>query len=209
VGASKYLNLLVQRYLPELPAVRPILEGVGAVADVSCGTGQALITLAGAYPLCRYVGYDAFEGNVARATASAQERGVADRVRFVRQDVSSGLPEQFDLVWIFDVVHDAPHPLALLRSIRRVLRPGGIYVCEDSACAERWEEDIAPRGVMMYASSVLYCLPTVLAQGGEGLGAAWLTELTMRGLCAEAGFGTVRAIPVEAAGARLYEVNRE
>src|SRR5258708_20848422 len=54
------------------------------------------------YPQSRYVGYEVFAPFVARATANAQEAGVADRVRFHHLDVSEGLPEQYDVITTFE-----------------------------------------------------------------------------------------------------------
>src|SRR5262249_10150061 len=91
-------NLLVQHWLPLMPDVRARLERGADVADVGCGTGRALLTLAAAFPNSRYVGYDVSGRAVARARANAVEAGVADRVRFEVSDASRGLPATHDVV---------------------------------------------------------------------------------------------------------------
>jgi tRNA A58 N-methylase Trm61 len=78
------------------------------VADVGCGSGKALNTLAQAFPASRYVGYDNHAPSVEAARAAAEQAGVADRVRFEHRDVAAaGLPAAYDVVFTFDVVHDA------------------------------------------------------------------------------------------------------
>src|SRR5690606_25679874 len=109
------------------------------VADIGCGSGRALINLAKAFPNSRFVGYDAFQPQVDRAIANARAAGVEDRVRFERRDGSSGLPEQYDVITTFDVVHDAADPRGLLRSIREALRPNGIYLIMEFNYSERLE----------------------------------------------------------------------
>ena len=116
--AGWFENLLIPVWLPAIPQVQAKLERGALVADVGCGRGKAVIKLAQAFPRSRYVGYDSFEPTIAEATAHAQDAGVTDRVRFEHRDASTGLPEQYDVITTFDVVHDAIDPVGLLRAIR-------------------------------------------------------------------------------------------
>jgi SAM-dependent methyltransferase len=172
---------------------------------VGCGRGRGLIKLAQAFPRSRYVGYDNFGPTVARATANAREAGVSDRVRFEERDVSKGLPAQFDVITTFDVVHDAVDPLQLLQSIRRALRPGGVYVCLDINCSDKLEENANPLGAMFHGVSVFYCMTTSLANNGAGLGTLGFHEAKVRELCEKAGFSSVRRVPLENPFNNLYE----
>jgi SAM-dependent methyltransferase len=199
-------HLLLPVWIPSMPEVQTRLERGCQVADVGCGRGRAVIKLAQAFPNSRYIGYDAFGPTIERATANARAAGVADRVRFEHRDVSDGLPEQFDLITTFDVVHDAVNPRGLLRAIRGGLRPDGRYVCLDVNCSERLEENAGPLGAFFYSGSVLYCMTTSLAHGGEGLGTCGLHEGKVRELCAEAGFSDVRRVPLENPFNILYEI---
>jgi SAM-dependent methyltransferase len=204
--------VLVQRALPAMPAVAALLEAGTDVADVGCGRGGALIALARAFPRSHFVGYDAFAPTVGAAAARAAAAGVGDRVRFVALDAARGLPELFDVVTSFDVVHDAVDPGGLLRAIRAALRPGGRYVCFEPRSAERIEERVGPRSTFLYGVSLLYCMTTSLAGGGVGLGALGLPESAVRALCADAGFSAVRRVDLlDARGEEdrfhaLYEV---
>ena len=202
---SQVENLLLEEWLPAAPEVKRKLEEGAAVADVGCGRGAVLIKLAEAFPNSRYVGYDAFEPMIARATATAAAAEVADRVSFRHLDASKGLAEQYDVIMTFDVVHDAVDPRGLLRAIRQALRPGGSYLMLENNCSDKIQDNAGPVATRRYGQSILYCLPTSLAGGGAGLGSDGLPESKVRELCAEAGFGSVR-LPWKSAFSVLYEI---
>ncbi len=199
-------NLLVPVWLPAMPEVQAKLVRGALVADVGCGHGKALIKLAQTYPQSRYIGYDSFAPSIEQARINAQKAGVADRVSFEQRDASQGLPEQYDIITTFDVVHDAVNPRGLLRAIREGLRPGGRYVCLEINSSDKLEENIGLLGSFFYSVSVLYCMTSSLAHHGEGLGTVGIPESKMRELCAEAGFGHVRRVPMENPFNILYEV---
>src|SRR6266536_3739852 len=204
-SASFFEHLLVPVWLPAMPEVQAKLERGALVADVGCGHGRALIKLAQTYPQSHYVGYDLFAPSVAKATANAHAAGVADRVLFEHLDVSEGLPEQYDIITTFDVVHDAVNPRKLLRAIREGLRPDGRYVCMEANGSDKLEENAGLLGSLFYGVSVLYCMTTSLANHGEGLGTLGLPETKLRAVCTEAGFSDVRRVPIEVPFNVLYE----
>jgi SAM-dependent methyltransferase len=199
-------NNLVQNWLPQMPDVQARLERGALLADVGSGYGQALIRLAQAFPKSRFVGYDINERSLAHARAEAERAGVSDRVRFERRDASTGLPEQYDLITTFDVVHDTVDPRGLLRAIRQALTPDGIYICEEINGSERLEENAGVVGALLYGVSVLFCMTQSLEAHGEGLGTFGLPEPKMREFGAEAGFGSVRRVPVEDPFNSFYEL---
>src|SRR5438874_7278400 len=204
--AGWFENLLIPVWVPAMPEVQAKLERGALVADIGCGRGKALIKLALAFPRSRYVGYDIFEPTIAQATAQAQAAGVADRVRFEHRDVSAGLPEQYDVITTFDVIHDAIDPRGLLRTNRQALRSDGRYVCLDINCAERLEGNAGPLGSLCCGVRVLYCRITLLSGHGEGLGTVGLPEGKLQELSLEAGFSCVRRVPLENPFNNLYEL---
>jgi 2-polyprenyl-3-methyl-5-hydroxy-6-metoxy-1,4-benzoquinol methylase len=205
-SAGMYEHMLVSMYLPSMPDVKAKLEHGADVADIGCGHGKALIKLAQTYPRSRYVGYDGFAPSIVRAKANAQEAGVADRIRYEHRDASQGLPEQYDVITTFDVVHDAVSPQGLLRAIHEGLRPGGRYVCVEFNGSDKLEENAGLVGSLFYGVSILYCMTTSLAGHGEGLGTLGLPETKLRELAAEAGFGEVKRFPTEVPFKALYEM---
>jgi hypothetical protein len=110
------------------------------------------------------------------------------------------------VITTFDVIHDAVDPAGILRQIHGALRPGGRYVCVDINCAERPEDNVGPVATMLYAFSVSYCLTVSLAEGGAGLGTCGLTEPVLRRMAADAGFRTVRHLPIDDPFNTVYEL---
>ncbi len=190
-----------------MPDVEAKLRAGGLVADVGCGRGRALVKLAQSFPKSRCIGYDVYPPTVQQAEGNARAAGVGDRVRFEARDIAGqGLPQEFDIVCTFDVVHDAADPQGLLRSIRRGLKPDGIYICLDINCSHKLEENIGPLGALFHGFSVLYCMTTSLSQGGVGLGTVGFHELNVRKMSEEAGFSRVRRLPLENPFNNVYEI---
>jgi 2-polyprenyl-3-methyl-5-hydroxy-6-metoxy-1,4-benzoquinol methylase len=199
-------NQLIQSWLPMTPDAQNRLERGATLADVGAGYGQAIITLAQAFPRSRFIGYDINERSVERARAAAERAGVSDRARFERLDIAMGLPEQYDLITSFDVIHDTADPRGTLRAIRQALKPDGIYLCVETNGSERLEENAGTVGALLYGVSVLFCMTQSLAALGEGLGTFGMPEPVVREMCAEAGFGAVRRAPIEDPFNSLYEI---
>lgn len=206
--AQWHQNMLVQQWLPLVPGTQAKLSAGARVADVGCGTGQALIALARAFPAVTGVGYDSHPQVVDQARQAAAAAGVADRVSYQVHDAATGLPEAFDIIATFDVVHDAADPLGLLRSIRDGLHPDGRYLCLEINCADQPGGNVGPIASLLYGFSLLYCMTTSLAQGGEGLGTLGLPESSLRRLAGKAGFGHVRRVEMDNPFNTLYELTR-
>jgi cyclopropane fatty-acyl-phospholipid synthase-like methyltransferase len=158
-----------------IPASETIssLENASALyypQPAGCGRGRAPIKLAQAYPKSRFVGHDIFELTVGWANLNAEHAGVGDRVTVRHLDVVEGLPERYDIISTFDVVHDAANPQGLLNAIRQQLKDDGTYLYLDMNCSDRLEEHSGPIGSLSHGFGVLYCMTTSLAQDGVGLG---------------------------------------
>ncbi len=204
-SAGMYRNQLIRKWLPTMPEVMKTLEAGGSALDVGCGSGRAAIALAQAFPKARVFGFDAHAGSLERARNNAKAAGLADRIKFEVVD-GTRLPEaEFDLISTFDVVHDSVDPLALLRAIRRALKPGGTYLMVEVNVSARLEDNINPMGRMMYSMSTLYCMSVSLAGGGAGIGAC-MGEDKARELVREAGFTQFRRLPIDDLFSALYEV---
>lgn len=204
--AQWHENMLVQIWLPLLPQVQAKLEAGARVADIGTGSGHALRTLARKYPKGRYVGYDEHAPAIDRARDAADSDGLNERVRFEVLDAANGLPEKFDIITTFDVLHDAVDPLAVLRAIHEALNPDGRYVCLDINCADDPDANQGPIATLFYGFSLLYCMTTSLARGGAGLGTLGLPEATLRELAGDAGFSAVRRIEMDNPFNNLYEL---
>ena len=206
--AQWHQNTLVQQWLPLVPDTTARLRAGARVADVGCGTGQALIALARAFPAITGTGYDTHPPVIEQARQAAAHAGVADRISYQVLDAAAGLPESFDVITTFDMVHDAIDPLGLLRSIHDALRSGGRYLCLEINCSDQAADNTGPIATLLYGFSVLYCMTTSLADGGEGLGTLGLPAPVLRQLAGKAGFTHVRQVEMDNPFNSLYELTR-
>jgi SAM-dependent methyltransferase len=205
-SAGWYENLLIPVWLPLVPNVLTKLEQGARVADVGCGRGRALIKLAQAYPESRFVGYEVYAPNVDAALKNVRAAGLEDRITIRHADASAGLDGRYDVITTFDVVHDAVNPRGMLRAIHDALQPGGAYMCLEINCSDKPEENQGPIGALLQSCSVLLCLTLSLSANGEGLGTLGLHEPRLRELGSEAGFASVRRIPMDNPFNSLYEL---
>ena len=203
---SFYDNLLVRQWLPMTDGLVHKLEQGTRWADVGCGSGLAVIRLAEAFPNSRFIGYDSFEGQLRLAREAAEAAGVADRVRFEQLDATGGLPERYDVVSAFDVVHDAADPQALTAAIRHALAPDGTFLILEMNSADDPDDNIGPVATLMYGISIVYCMTTSLAHGGAGLGTCGLPPARVRELCQSAGFNAVEPLDIQDPFNSLYVV---
>jgi 2-polyprenyl-3-methyl-5-hydroxy-6-metoxy-1,4-benzoquinol methylase len=212
VGMSRFTQAwfdhrLLGDWLPALPHLEERLESGIRWADVGCGAGRAVIRLAEAFPASTFVGYDAFPAQIERARDAAERAGLGDRrVRFEVADAARGLPETFDVISTFDVVHDAADPAGLVAGIRRSLSDDGSYLWLEINCADDPADNTGPIATVMYGFSVLYCMTTSLAQGGSGLGTCGCPPAVVEQLGRAAGFASINELPIGDPFNRLYEL---
>jgi SAM-dependent methyltransferase len=204
LGRGTFDELLLDAYLPLVPGLTERLAAGARAADVGCGTGHAVVLLAGAYPASTFVGYDLAADAVARASSEAAEAGLGNARFEVRDAARLAVEEPFDVVFVFDAVHDQVAPAEVLERIHAALVPGGTFVMVEPRASSDLEGNLAnPLAPLLYSVSTLHCLTVSLAGGGAGLGAAWGEQLA-RTMLAEAGF--VEATVHEAPGDPLNAV---
>jgi SAM-dependent methyltransferase len=190
------------------PPPRPFAASARASPSAASSASRPTKRDAPAFPAVTGTGYDAYPPVIEQARQAAAEAGVADRVTYQVRDAAAGLPEAFDVITTFDVVHDSADPLGLLRSIRDALRPGGRYLCLEINCADQPAGNVGPIASLLYGFSLLYCMTTSLAQDGEGLGTLGLPESRLHQLAGKAGFGQIRRVEMDNPFNTLYELTR-
>jgi SAM-dependent methyltransferase len=191
--APAFRNFLCQQWIPALPSVDAALRAGGSVADIGCGNGQALLVLARGYPNATLVGFDSHAPAIAAARTNAQVANVDERVRFEVRDVVDGIPGTYDLITLFDVLHDMPRPREALAAIARALAPGGTcFIVEFNVFGDLASNLDHPLGIgaFGYSASLNYCMTQALAVGGEGTGTC-MGEERLRAFASEAGLGSV------------------
>ncbi len=115
---------LVAEWLPALDGVVERLQAGGTVADVGCGHGASTILMAQAFPASTFRGFDYHDGSVATARERAKGAGVDDRVEFQATPAASYSGSGYDLVTMFDCLHDMGDPAGAARHVRESLAPG-------------------------------------------------------------------------------------
>jgi len=199
-------------YLPSIPDLHARLAGgTGAkVADVACGVGWAGISLARAYPNITVDGFDPDEPSIEIARTNAEEAGVADRVRFEARDgADPGLEGRYDLAIVVEAIHDLAHPVAVLRSIREMLKPGGTLLVADERTEDAFTAPATETERLFYAYSVLCCLPSAMEDDTSAGTGTVMRRSTFEAYAAEAGFGGVSVLPIEHDFLRFYRLDRE
>ncbi|MET0524783.1 MAG: methyltransferase domain-containing protein [Nocardioides sp.] len=188
-----FLGPLTQDWVPAMPGVGELLSRPGAVAlDVGCGVGWSTIALARAYPDLTVVGVDSDEASITDARHNASGSDVASRVRFeVGASDSPVTPGSADVVFFFEALHDMAHPVAALATARAALRPGGRVVVVDENVLDAFTPNGPEMERMLFASSVLHCLPVGLSEpNSSGTGAMMRPDVLER-YAAAAGFVSV------------------
>lgn len=181
---------LEDHILPLIPGIAGRLKAGIDVVDIGCGRGMGITALAAAFPNSRFTGYDLCEETIAYARANAAAEGLTN-IRFDRLDVAELEGEAYDLVFTFDAVHDQAQPATVLSNIRRILKPGGVYLMQDIDARTDVADNIGkPLATYLYTISCMHCMTVSLAQGGLGLGAAWGEELALA-MLKDAGFADV------------------
>lgn len=189
--APWYRHMLVPVVLPGLDDVVPKLESGAAVADVGCGAGIALITMAKAFPSSDFHGYELSEHALELAGRNKDAAGVSN-VSF--HDVrGEELPsdQRFDFITTFDCIHDMTHPRDVMSAIRKAVKDDGTYLIADIKARPTYEDNLEenPMVALMYGFSVLSCMASALSEpDGEGLGTLGFHEEVAREMTREAGF---------------------
>jgi SAM-dependent methyltransferase len=183
---------LISTWLPALDGVVAKLERGAAVADVGCGHGASTILMAQSFPASTFVGSDYHEGSITTARQRAVEAGVSDRVRFEVASASSFSGRGYDLVTMFDCLHDLGDPVGAARHVRQALAADGTWMIVEPIAGDRVEDNFNPIGRLFYGFSTLLCTPASLSQDvGLALGGQ-AGEARIRDVVTQAGLTRFR-----------------
>lgn len=177
---------LVGAWLPALDGVVEKLQRGASVADVGCGHGASTILMARAFPNSRFVASDYHPESIEIARGRAQDAGVADRITFEVRPATEISGQKYDLVTIFDALHDMGDPVGAARRIRGALADDGTWMVVEPAAGDSMSANLNPIGRAYYGFSTLLCTPTSLAQDvglalGTQAGPARIRDVTLAG----------------------------
>lgn len=157
------------------------------VLEAGCGVGAQTVRLAAASPEARFISVDISTDSLAQARRAVAEAGL-DNVTFMRANLLNPpfADESFDHVFVCFVLEHLAEPLAVLRRLRRLLRPGGqITVIEGDHGSCYFHPESAE------AMAVWRCL----IQAQAAMGGDSLIGRRLHPLLAAAGFNDVRVRP--------------
>jgi 2-polyprenyl-3-methyl-5-hydroxy-6-metoxy-1,4-benzoquinol methylase len=173
------------------------------VADIGCGQGYSTIAIAAAYPDAEVTGFDVDEPSVtdARSRAAAANVDVQFEVSDAASLSGSG---PFDLICIFEALHDMAAPVAALEAAGRALAPGGHVLVMDERVAERFTAPGDEVERMMYGWSVVHCLPASRCEHPSAALGTALRADTVLALADQAGLSHAEILPIDNDFFRFY-----
>ncbi|MEP7106013.1 MAG: class I SAM-dependent methyltransferase [Chloroflexota bacterium] len=186
-----YNTNLVSAWLPALAGVEEKLRVGATVADVGCGLGSSTRLMAEAYPGSRFTGFDYHQESIDLARRKAKAAGL-DSIRFEAAPAAAFPGTNYDLVTMFDCLHDMGDPVGAARHVRQALAADGTWMVVEPIAGDKVEQNLNPVGRAYYAFSTLLCTPSSLAQEvGLALGAQ-AGESRIRDVATAAGFTRFR-----------------
>ena len=200
-------NLLGSEWLPAVPELheRLLADPPARVADIACGQGRSSIELARAYPLVLVDGIDSDHASIEGARKNLEGSGVEERVTFHERNAADAeLAGRYDLVTIFEALHDMSYPVDVLRAARGLLGDGGMMLIGDERTQEEFTAPASEVERLYYGFSVFHCLPVgMVGEGAAGTGTVIRAE-TVKRYAEEAGFSSCEVLPIEHDFWRFY-----
>ncbi len=206
-----FMNLLSTEWLPAVADVdlRLRAQPPAQVLDVACGTGWSSIAMALAYPDISVEGVDLDGDAIRAARENAEQAGVADRVRFsVADAVDLGGTRAYDLVMIFEALHDMSRPVAVLQAARQMLSEDGALLVVDELVADEFTVPASPVERVAYGWSVISCLPGAMGDPDTAATGAVMRPSVLHQYALEAGFNELEVLPIDTDYWRFYRLLR-
>jgi SAM-dependent methyltransferase len=187
-----YAAHLVPEWIPALDGVRAKLERGARVADVGCGHGASTALMAEAFPNSTFVGFDYHDASITRARELCREAGVAANTSFVVAGAKEYPGRDYDLVCMFDCLHDMGDPAGASAHVLETLKADGTWLIVEPMAGDRVQDNLNPVGRVFYGASTLVCCPASLDQEvGLALGAQ-AGEERLRAVVESGGFTRFR-----------------
>ncbi len=184
-------------------------EPPARVADVGCGQGYSTVAIARAYPTAVVEGIDLDEPSIDDARAFAATTDLGGRVSFSTRDAGElAATGPYDVVCIFEALHDMSRPVDALVAARAALTPGGSLLVVDERVADEFSAPGDAVERVMYGWSVVHCLPVSLAEQPSAALGTVLRADTVRRLARQAGFDEVEVLAIENDFFRFYRLVR-
>jgi SAM-dependent methyltransferase len=212
IGQSQFTRPLFERllgneWLPAVPEIDARLrdDPPARVADLACGGGRSSLAIARAYPRVRVDGIDLDAASIELARANLAGSGLEDRVAFVHSNAGE-VEGRYDLVTIFEALHDMAHPVDVLRTAAAMLADGGSVLVADERVADAFTAPADAAERLTYGFSVTHCLPVGRTEPGSAATGAVMRAGTLRRYATAAGFTRVDVLDIESDVWRFYRL---
>ncbi len=195
---NAYRASLVPEWLPALDGVVEKLKAGAKVADVGCGHGHSTVLMAQEFPNSRFWGFDVHEESILAARENAADAGVADRVAFEVAKSDTYESRGYDLICMFDCLHDMGRPVDAIAHAARSLAEDGTVMLVEPFANDKVEDNINPVGRLYYAASTTLCCAHAISENGTHVLGAQAGEAALAEIVSKAGltrFNRVMATP--------------
>jgi len=185
-----YKGHLVAEWIPALEGVEAKLTEGAKVADIGCGHGASTVLMAEAFPASEFHGFDYHPASIERAREAATEAAI-DNTDFEVATAKDYPGQNYDLVAVFDCLHDMGDPIGASTHIHDTLAPDGTWLIVEPFAGDHVEDNLNPVGRVFYGASTMICTPASLDQEvGLALGAQ-AGEKRLAEVIKEGGFSDV------------------
>jgi 2-polyprenyl-3-methyl-5-hydroxy-6-metoxy-1,4-benzoquinol methylase len=200
---------LIDVILPMAEGLTEQLRAGADVADIGTGSGHAINVMASAFPASRFTGIDFSDEGLGVGRAEAKRLGLTNAT-FVAKDVAAlDSAQTYDVITVFDAIHDQAQPARVLENIYDALRPGGTLLMVDIKASSRLEDNVGvPLASYLYTVSTMHCMSVSLGLDGAGLGTCWGHQLATS-MLADAGFTQVSIREIESDPFNNYYIARK
>jgi ubiquinone/menaquinone biosynthesis C-methylase UbiE len=196
-------------WIHDLPDIADRLRAGGRIADLGCGTGWSSIWMARHFPEAHVDGIDIDADSIERANDNAEREGMTDRVSFRLADgASADGAGRYDLVTLFEALHDMANPVEVLGAARSLLAPGGAVLVGDERADETFSAPVDSTDRMFYGYSVLACLPNGRVGETSVATGTVMRPSTVERYARDAGFDGFTILPTDHGQFRFYRLDR-
>ncbi|MGH2628304.1 MAG: class I SAM-dependent methyltransferase, partial [Anaerolineales bacterium] len=195
-----FVHALASEWIPGVPGLVKRLEGdpPARIADVATGAGWAAIEMARAFPKVAVDGLDLDAASIAFANEHLRGSGAEGRVSFqVRDAADPGLAGKYDLVTIFEALHDMSHPVEALKGCKNLLAPGGVLLIADENVDDEFHAPGSEYERLLYGFSVMTCLPAGMDAEDSAATGTVIRPAKVREYARAAGFSEAIDLPIE------------
>jgi len=130
--------------------------------------------------------------SLAIARSAAKQADVDKRITFRKASAKDFPAKNYDVVAMFDCLHDMGDPVGAAKHVKNTLAKDGTFMLVEPFAHDELKDNLNPVGRVLYAVSTMICTPASLSQEvGLGLGAQ-AGEKRLHEVARKAGFSRFR-----------------